>query len=104
MEWICQFGDVIPRPAVSFAIVKVGAFTRDVATQVHLSSIAGPAAEVRLMAMVAFESTFWSTSVAPHLALICGQATRASSVLWFWEPKSGCKMFYSAALTPVVLL
>jgi len=83
MEWICQFGVIRPR-VVFFSIVKVGALKRDVATQVHLSSADGrPAAAVRLMAMVAVVSTSWTTSTAPHVDLTCGQATRASSVLWF---------------------
>lgn len=46
MEWIYQFGDTRPKPLVTLFIVKVGAKSLAVATQVHLSSLVGPAADV----------------------------------------------------------
>jgi hypothetical protein len=84
MVWSYQFG--VTRPRLVCPRVKVGAHAVQLKIQVHLSSkvspellatvivVEAPVAEVPLMTFV---------PLLPQYVPICGQAAKASSVLWF---------------------
>jgi len=88
MEWIYQFGETRPSPPeAGCPMVKVGAQAVQEATHVHLSDAVKPLAARMVMTtsapLTAVKAlTFLSALlVLPHLALICGQAAKASSFL-----------------------
>lgn len=87
MEWSYQLAVASPRFPAASVMEKVGAPNALVATQVHLSELVKPLAARRVTVIAAVDVLVNVLTTAlfapPHVAAICGQAARASSILGF---------------------